>query len=498
MSRFSIYSEWFIRHVFPLQTWTCIERVQNSESILKSVFLQKGSDQKFISLSYNLFYTYAHDSTAEELSNLSLCYSQDGRAIYILKEKSLTLLREVWSHRVRDGTWRDTIRNPHARSSRRDRHRTQQFWKTVRCILTCGYIWKSVTRDITTYARNRLPRFPPVDRKNIGRRRLSRNPFCIPRYGSIPRTHTHSTHGDGSIFLWSKTCINPHTRYTSHMETTLVTRLFQTFEEMKHFTEEWGEYWSARDLQKILWYRNWRNFEVVMEKAMIACREAGNSKFDHFVAESKKVSLGSDANRRILDIHLSRYAAYLIAQNGDPRKPEIAFAQAYFAVQTRKQELVEKKLLEYERIHVREKLTETEKELTGLAFERGVDGIGMARIRSRGDATLFGGNTTKIMKQKLGIPEDRSLADFLPTVLLKAKDLAAEVTNHNIRMNTHVLWEEAITREHTQNNQWVRDFLVKSGITPERLPPAIDIQRLRRQQQSEEKSLSERTHIEGE
>ena len=176
-----------------------------------------------------------------------------------------------------------------------------------------------------------------------------------------------------------------------------------------------------------------------MEKAMIACRAAGNSKFDHFVAESKKVSLGSDANRRILDIHLSRYAAYLIAQNGDPRKPEIAFAQAYFAVQTRKQELVEKKLLEYERIHVREKLTETEKELTGLAFERGVDGIGMARIRSRGDATLFGGNTTKIMKQKLGIPEDRSLADFLPTVLLKAKDLAAEVTNHNIRMNTHVL-----------------------------------------------------------
>jgi DNA-damage-inducible protein D len=274
------------------------------------------------------------------------------------------------------------------------------------------------------------------------------------------------------------------------METTLITQLFHSFEEIKHIAEDGTEYWSARDLQKILGYQTWRNFEVVMEKAMIACRVAGNSKFDHFVGVNKMVSTGSDAEREIFDIHLSRYAAYLIAQNGDPRKQEIAFAQAYFAVQTRKQELVEKKLLDFERIHVREKLTQTEKQLTGLAFERGVDGMGMARIRSKGDATLFWWNTTKAMKEKLGVSEDRSLADFLPTVLLKAKDLAAEVTNHNIRENKSMKWENAITLEHTKNNQWVREFLIKSGITPENLPPATDIQKIKRQQEAEAKKLA--------
>ena len=219
------------------------------------------------------------------------------------------------------------------------------------------------------------------------------------------------------------------------METTLITKLFASFEAIKQTREDRSEYWSARDLQTLLGYKEWRNFEVVMEKAMTACREAGNSKFDHFVGVNKMVSLGSDAEREIFDIHLTRYAAYLIAQNGDPRKQEIAFAQAYFAVQTRRQELVEKKLLDYERLHVREKLTQTEKQLTGLAFERGVDGMGIARIRSKGDTILFGGNSTKAMKEKLGVHEERALADFLPTVLLKAKDLAAEVTNHNIRQN---------------------------------------------------------------
>ncbi len=217
------------------------------------------------------------------------------------------------------------------------------------------------------------------------------------------------------------------------METTLITKLFASFEDIKHTDADGVEYWSARELQKLLTYKEWRNFEVVLDKAMEACRKAGNSKFDHFVGVNKMITAGKEAEREIFDIHLTRYAAYLIAQNGDPRKQEIAFAQAYFAVQTRKQELVEKKLLDFERIHVREKLTQTEKELTGLAFERGVDGLGMAKIRSRGDATLFGGNSTKDMKHKLGISEDRSLADFLPTVLLKAKDLAAEVTNHNLR-----------------------------------------------------------------
>jgi DNA-damage-inducible protein D len=274
------------------------------------------------------------------------------------------------------------------------------------------------------------------------------------------------------------------------METTLIQKLFTSFEDIKHTNEDGVEYWSARDLQKLLMYKEWRNFEVVLEKAMEACRKAGNSKFDHFVGVNKMVSVGSEAEREVFDIHLTRYAAYLIAQNGDPRKQEIAFAQAYFAVQTRKQEIVEKKLLDFERIHVREKLTQTEKELTGLAFERGVDGMGMARIRSKWDATLFWGNTTKEMKHKLGISEERSLADFLPTVLLKAKDLAAEVTNHNIREKKSLQGEGMITEEHVKNNQWVREFLMKSGITPESLPPAKDIAKIKREKDSEEKKLA--------
>ncbi len=274
------------------------------------------------------------------------------------------------------------------------------------------------------------------------------------------------------------------------METTLISQLFTSFEEIKHISPDRPEYWSARDLQWLLSYKDWRNFEIVIEKAMEACKKAGNSKFDHFVGVNKMVSLGSDAEREIFDIHLTRYAAYLIAQNGDPRKQEIAFAQAYFAVQTRKQELIEQKLLDHERIQVREKLTQTEKQLTGLAFERGVDGMGIARIRSKGDAVLFGGNSTKSMKQKLGVSEDRSLADFLPTILLKAKDLAAEVTNHNIREKKSLQWEGKITEEHTKSNQWVREFLVKSGITPENLPPSTDIAKLKRQQEADAKKLA--------
>ncbi len=274
------------------------------------------------------------------------------------------------------------------------------------------------------------------------------------------------------------------------METTLIAQLFTSFEEIKHMSPDRPEYWSARDLQWLLSYKDWRNFEIVIEKAMEACKKAGNSKFDHFVGVNKMVSLGSDAEREIFDIHLTRYAAYLIAQNGDPRKQEIAFAQAYFAVQTRKQELIEQKLLDHERIQVREKLTQTEKQLTGLAFERGIDGMGIARIRSKGDAILFGGNSTKSMKQRLGVSEDRSLADFLPTILLKAKDLAAEVTNHNIREKKSLQWEGKITEEHTKSNQWVREFLVKSGITPENLPPSTDIAKLKRQQEADAKKLA--------
>ena len=271
------------------------------------------------------------------------------------------------------------------------------------------------------------------------------------------------------------------------METSRISKLFASFEDIKHIDADGVEFWSARDLQVLIWYQTWQKFEDLMNRAIESCKKAGNSPYDHFLPAPVK----STGWRPGTDFRLTRYAAYLIAQNGDPRKQEIAFAQAYFAVQTRKQELVEKKLLDYERIHVREKLTQTEKELTSLAFERGVDGAGMAKIRSRGDATLFGGHTTKAMKQKLGVDEDRSLADFLPTVLLKAKDLAAEVTNHNIREKKSLHGEELISAEHVKNNQWVREFLVKSGITPENLPPATDIQKLKRQQEAEAKKLSE-------
>ena len=269
------------------------------------------------------------------------------------------------------------------------------------------------------------------------------------------------------------------------METTLISKLFASFEEIKNSREDGSEYWSARDIQWLLGYLTWQKFEDVMNRAIESCKKAGNSPYDHFLPAPVK----SNGWRPGADFHLTRYAAYLIAQNGDARKQEIAFAQAYFAVQTRKQELVEKKLLDYERIHVREKLTQTEKQLTGLAFERWVDGMGMARIRSKWDTILFGGNNTKAMKEKLGVHEDRSLADFLPTVLLKAKDLAAEVTNHNIRENKNMKGENTITSEHSKNNQWVREFLIKSGITPEKLPPATDIQKLKRQQETEVKKL---------
>lgn len=270
------------------------------------------------------------------------------------------------------------------------------------------------------------------------------------------------------------------------METTLITQLFTSFEEIKHMSEDGSEYWSARDLQGLVWYQTWQKFEETMNRAFESCKKAWNNPYDHFLPAPVKSTWGRPGT----DFHLTRYAAYLIAQNGDPRKQEIAFAQAYFALQTRKQELIEQKLLDHERIQVREKLTQTEKQLTGLAFERGVDGMGIARIWSKGDAVLFGGNSTKSMKQKLGVSDDRSLADFLPTILLKAKDLAAEVTNHNIREKKSLQWEGKITEEHTKSNQWVREFLVKSGITPENLPPSTDIAKLKRQQEADAKKLA--------
>ncbi len=218
------------------------------------------------------------------------------------------------------------------------------------------------------------------------------------------------------------------------MDKKLITKLHKTFEEAA-YQEKNVEYWLARDLQVLLDYTEWRNFAQVIEKAKIACQKSGQNVSDHFVDVNKMVKLGSDSEREIDDIMLTRYACYLIAQNGDPRKEQIAFAQSYFAIQTRKQEILEERIRLTERLQARQKLIATETELSGIVYERGVDGQGFGRIRSKGDQALFGGYTTLQMKKKLGIPENRPLADFLPAITIKAKDLAAEITNFNVRKN---------------------------------------------------------------
>ncbi|TCL62595.1 DNA-damage-inducible protein D [Hydrogenispora ethanolica] len=248
------------------------------------------------------------------------------------------------------------------------------------------------------------------------------------------------------------------------------------------------EYWFARDLQEVLEYSDWRNFLNVIDKAKEAARNSGTEVKNHFVDVTKMVKIGSSAERPVDDVMLTRYACYLIAQNGDPRKETIAFAQTYFALQTRKQELIEERIRLHERLQARQKLTESEAELSRNIYERGVDDKGFGRIRSKGDAALFGGNTTAQMKDKLNIPQNRPLADFLPTVTIAAKNLATEITNYNVKQ--HDLYGEiAITSEHVQNNTSVRNILGERGIKPEELPPEEDLKKLERRVKSAEKKL---------
>ena len=276
------------------------------------------------------------------------------------------------------------------------------------------------------------------------------------------------------------------------MEKEIIAKLHSKFEEIVQINNETGaECWFAREIQSLLGYAKWENFEKVIEKAKISCKNAGLKEEDHFLDIRKMVQIGSGSSREINDIALTRYACYLIAQNGDSSKDQVAFAQTYFAIQTRKQELIEKRLGERERLVARKKLTISEKQLSGVIYERLKDERSFAKIRNEGDQALFGGVSTKQMKERLGAPENRPLADFLPLITIKAKDFANEITNYNINKED-LKSEKQITDEHVKNNKDVRGVLTKRGIVPEQLPAAEDLKIIERRHDSEAKKLTKK------
>ena len=270
------------------------------------------------------------------------------------------------------------------------------------------------------------------------------------------------------------------------MKSDEIKQLFTQFESVSSELEG-VECWSARELQSLLGYSKWENFEKVIQKGKDACFNAGEDVSNHFPDIRKMINLGKGAQKEIDDILLTRYACYLVAQNGDSRKEEISFAQNYFAVQTRRAEIIEQRLLENERVKAREKLTQTEKQLSGVLYERGVDGKGFAIIRSKGDQAMFRLNT-QMLKKKMGVPATRPVADFLPTISIKAKDLAAEMTGLNVQ-SKDLKGQRPIEKEHVDNSKAVRNMLTKRGIVPENLPPAEDVKKLQRKLNADEKKV---------
>ena len=279
------------------------------------------------------------------------------------------------------------------------------------------------------------------------------------------------------------------------MDKKTISTMKKMFDDIMHTTEDGiVEFWYARELMGCLGYTTWRRFKDAINRAMESCKGAEIEVSDHFADAVKMVEIGSNALRDVDDIMLTRYACYLIAQNGDPRKEEIAFAQSYFAVQTRKQELIEERIAYIQRTEARGKLRESEKRLSQNIYERGVDDAGFGRIRSKGDQALFGGRSTQEMKEKLGVSDKRPLADFLPTLTIAAKNLATEMTNYNVE-EKDLKGERAITTEHVQNNTTVREMLATRGIKPEELPPSEDIKKLERKVKSQEKKIAKESGV---
>ena len=269
------------------------------------------------------------------------------------------------------------------------------------------------------------------------------------------------------------------------MKKEIIKHLTKDFESCVNHTKNDIEFWFARDLQHLLNYTEWRNFLQVINKAKTSCETAGHRISDHFVDVNKTIAMPKGASKKIPDFMLTRFACYLIAQNGDPRKESIAFAQNYFAVQTRKAEIIEQRIKDWERLQARQKLTLSEKELSELIFEKTSNEKDFGLIRSKGDQVLFG-FTTNQMKQKLGVKPNRPLADFLPTITVKAKDFATEITIFNVK-DKDIHHGDKIAWEHITNNKSVRKLLIDRGIRPEELPPEEDVKKLERRVKSEDK-----------